>query len=82
MAVQSIGNHRSSTSADDETRFVEREVKVGASSGALVEVVQGIKPGERVVTEDSFFSGPRPPRRARVGSSKLLTWPLGPRGTL
>jgi membrane fusion protein, heavy metal efflux system len=56
-AVQSIGNRAVVyVGVDgDAGRFVEREVKLGSSSGDLMEVVQGIKPGERVVTEGSFF---------------------------
>jgi len=41
--------------ADGEGRFVERPVKLGQPVGDLVEVVEGLKPGERVVTEGSFF---------------------------
>jgi RND family efflux transporter MFP subunit len=56
-AVQSIGDRTVVyVAADgDETRFIERMVKLGPSSGASVEVVEGVKPGERVVTEGSFF---------------------------
>lgn len=39
----------------DDMRFIERVVKLGASSGASVELIEGVKPGERVVTEGSFF---------------------------
>jgi multidrug efflux pump subunit AcrA (membrane-fusion protein) len=41
--------------ADDEGRFIERVVSVGARAGDFVEVVEGLKPGERVVSEGSFF---------------------------
>jgi cobalt-zinc-cadmium efflux system membrane fusion protein len=34
--------------------FEERKVKLGAESGQYVEVVSGLKPGERVVTNGSF----------------------------
>lgn len=40
---------------DDEGRFVERTVKLGPRAGELVEVLEGLRPGERVVTEGSFF---------------------------
>lgn len=56
-AVQSIGERAVVYVVADgeETRFVERAVKLGPPSGDFVEVIQGIKPGERVVTEGSFF---------------------------
>ncbi|MGH7325630.1 MAG: efflux RND transporter periplasmic adaptor subunit [Candidatus Rokuibacteriota bacterium] len=40
---------------DGEGRFVERPVKLGQAVGDFVEVVEGLKPGEKVVTEGSFF---------------------------
>jgi hypothetical protein len=36
-------------------KFTEREVRLGQSSGELVEVVSGVQPGDVVVTEGSFF---------------------------
>jgi plastocyanin len=36
-------------------KFVEREVRLGQSSGEQVEVVSGVQPGDVVVTEGSFF---------------------------
>ena len=39
----------------DPGRFVERTVKLGAVVGDSVEVLDGLKPGERVVTAGSFF---------------------------
>jgi RND family efflux transporter MFP subunit len=41
--------------SDDERRFVERPVRLGPSVGDLVQVLEGVKPGERVVTEGSFL---------------------------
>jgi RND family efflux transporter MFP subunit len=41
--------------AADEHRFVERPVRLGAPAGDLVQVLEGVKPGERVVTEGSFL---------------------------
>ena len=35
-------------------RFIEREVRLGQSSGAQVEVTSGLQPGDQVVTEGSF----------------------------
>lgn len=40
---------------DGEGRFAERPVKLGQPAGDLVEVIEGLTPGERVVTEGSFF---------------------------
>jgi len=39
----------------DEGRFAERPVKLGAAVGELVQVLEGVKAGERVVTTGSFF---------------------------
>jgi multidrug efflux pump subunit AcrA (membrane-fusion protein) len=41
--------------ADGEHRFVERAVRLGPAVGDLVQVLEGVKPGERVVTEGSFL---------------------------
>jgi multidrug efflux pump subunit AcrA (membrane-fusion protein) len=41
--------------AGDEHRFVERTVRLGPTVGDLVQVLEGVKPGERVVTEGSFL---------------------------
>jgi len=56
-AVQSVGN-RSVVYVlveGDEGRFVERTVKLGAAVEDSVEVVDGVKPGEHIVTAGSFF---------------------------
>ncbi len=39
----------------EEGKFTERPVKVGPSRGNLVQVLEGLKPGEKVVTVGSFF---------------------------
>jgi cobalt-zinc-cadmium efflux system membrane fusion protein len=56
-AVQSIGERTVVYVAmpDAEGRFVERPVKVGPPMGDDVQVVDGVKPGERIVTEGSFL---------------------------
>ena len=56
-AVQSIGERAVVyvVAEGDEPRFIERPVKLGPSSGTSVEVLEGVKVGERVVTEGSFF---------------------------
>ena len=56
-AIQAIGSRSVVyVAADgDEGRFIERAVTVGAPVGDAVEVIEGLKPGERVVSEGSFF---------------------------
>jgi multidrug efflux pump subunit AcrA (membrane-fusion protein) len=39
----------------EEGKFVERTVRLGPPAGEFVPVLVGLKPGERVVTEGSFF---------------------------
>jgi RND family efflux transporter MFP subunit len=57
VAVQNIGDRsfvyvrRPSA----PTEFIEREVRLGASSGNEVHVLSGLNPGEQVVTQGSFF---------------------------
>src|SRR5215813_10839905 len=56
-AVQTIGD-RSVVyvpAEGEEGRFVECAVKLGAPTGDLVPVLDGLKPGEKVVTDGSFF---------------------------
>ena len=55
-AVQSIGNRTVVyVATDEEGRFVERPVKIGSAGGDTVDVLAGLKSGETVVTEGSFF---------------------------
>jgi cobalt-zinc-cadmium efflux system membrane fusion protein len=56
-AVQAVGERTVVyVAADDaEGRFTERAVKLGPAAGEFVQVVEGLRPGERVVTEGSFF---------------------------
>lgn len=56
-AVQSIGDRTVVyvPSEGEEGRFTERAVKLGRPAGDFIEAIEGIKPGERVVTEGSFF---------------------------
>jgi RND family efflux transporter MFP subunit len=56
-AIQAIGNRSVVyvVTDGDEGRFIERVVGLGALAGDAVEVVSGLKPGERVVSEGSFF---------------------------
>lgn len=56
-AVQAIGDRSVVYVAvpDGDGRFIERLVKVGPPVGDHVQVLEGVKPGERIVTEGSFF---------------------------
>jgi multidrug efflux pump subunit AcrA (membrane-fusion protein) len=56
-AIQAIGNRSVVyvAAGGDDGRFIERAVTVGAPLGDAVEVIEGLKPGERVVSEGSFF---------------------------
>jgi len=56
-AVQTIGDRSVVyVPADsDEGKFVERRVKLGARSAEFVQVLEGLTPGDKVVTEGSFF---------------------------
>jgi RND family efflux transporter MFP subunit len=40
---------------DGENRFTERPVRLGLAAGDVVAVLEGLKPGERVVTDGSFL---------------------------
>jgi RND family efflux transporter MFP subunit len=55
-AVQSIGDRTVVyvPVEGDDARFVERLVKLGAAIGDSIQVLEGLKPGERVVTSGSF----------------------------
>jgi cobalt-zinc-cadmium efflux system membrane fusion protein len=72
-AVQNVGDRTVVYLANPKEpgKFIEREVRLGPSSGEQVEVVSGVKPGDVVVTEGSFFVraererlGLRPPATA------------------
>jgi RND family efflux transporter MFP subunit len=56
-AVQNVGDRTVVYLANlkEPGRFVEREVRLGQTSGEQVEVVSGVQQGDVVVTEGSFF---------------------------
>jgi RND family efflux transporter MFP subunit len=56
-AVQSVGERTVVYVPVDgeEGKFTERPVKLGQPAGDIVQVLEGLKPGEKVVTEGSFF---------------------------
>jgi RND family efflux transporter MFP subunit len=56
VAVQTIGGRTVVyVATEDEGRFVETPVTLGAAVGDAVQVLTGVKPGDKVVTEGSFF---------------------------
>ena len=56
-AVQTVGNRQVVYLANpsEAGKFVEREVRLGEASGDQVEVVAGVKPGDQLVSNGSFF---------------------------
>jgi cobalt-zinc-cadmium efflux system membrane fusion protein len=56
-AVQNVGDRTVVYLANpkDPGKFVEREVRLGQTSGEQVEVLSGVQPGDIVVTTGSFF---------------------------
>ena len=56
-AVQAVGNRNVVYVPVEggEGRFAERAVKLGSARGDTFEVLDGLKPGELVVTAGSFF---------------------------
>lgn len=54
-AVQTIGNEQVVFLPLGEGRFKMRKVILGEESGDLVRIASGLNPGEKVVTEGSFF---------------------------
>jgi cobalt-zinc-cadmium efflux system membrane fusion protein len=56
-AVQNVGDRTVVYLANSKEpgKFIEREVRLGQTSGEQVEVVSGVQPGDVVVTEGSFF---------------------------
>jgi cobalt-zinc-cadmium efflux system membrane fusion protein len=54
-AVQYIDNQPVVFVRESETRFVRRLVRLGATANEVVEVLEGVKAGEPVVSEGSFY---------------------------
>src|SRR3989441_2093660 len=55
-AVQTVGDRSVIyVFAGEEGRFVERTIRLGVAIDDTVQVLEGLKPGERIVTEGSFF---------------------------
>jgi cobalt-zinc-cadmium efflux system membrane fusion protein len=69
VAVQTIGGRHVVFVAvpDEEGRFVQRTVTLGALVGESYPVLQGLQPGEVVVTEGSFFLRAESLRNAPAG---------------
>lgn len=54
-AVQQIENQPVVFVRQSDTRFERRNVQLGTTGGGSVEVVSGLKPGERIVGDGSFY---------------------------
>jgi cobalt-zinc-cadmium efflux system membrane fusion protein len=55
-AIQTVGERSVVyVPADEEGRFIERTVKLGAIVGDYIQIEEGVKAGERVATEGSFL---------------------------
>jgi len=56
-AVQSIGDRSVVyiAASEDEGRFIERTVTLGVAAGDLVQVIDGLEVGERIVSDGAFF---------------------------
>jgi membrane fusion protein, heavy metal efflux system len=56
-AVQTVGDRQVVyvASPSEPGKFGEREIRLGEAAGEQVEVVSGVKPGDRVVSKGSFF---------------------------
>jgi cobalt-zinc-cadmium efflux system membrane fusion protein len=68
-AVQTIGD-RSVVyvpAEGEEGKFVERAVKLGTPAGEFVPVLSGLKPGDKVVTDGSFYLRAEAARRRSGG---------------
>lgn len=53
-ALQRLGNQIYTYVAVGSHRYEERSVKVGSDNGHLVEILQGLKPGEKIVTHGTL----------------------------
>jgi hypothetical protein len=73
-AVQNVGDRTVVYVANPKEpgKFVEREVRLGQTSGQQVEVVSGVQLGDVVVTEGSFFVRAE---RERLGLRPAATGP-------
>jgi RND family efflux transporter MFP subunit len=55
-AVQSIGTRSVVyVATDDEGRFIERPVRLGEAVGDTIEVIEGVRAGDRIVIDGSFY---------------------------
>ncbi len=57
VAVQNVGDREVVylVSSTEPGKFTERQVRLGQISGSQVEVLSGLRPGDVIVTEGSFF---------------------------
>jgi hypothetical protein len=80
-AIQNVADRQVAYVAvpGEPARFVEREVRLGRSSGDIVEVLSGLNPGESVVSQGSFLLRAEAERlgvRAASGSGATGTAPM------
>jgi RND family efflux transporter MFP subunit len=59
---------------DAWTQFAEREVRLGVQSGEHVQVLSGLRPGDRVVAEGSFFLRAERERLGLRPASSVAPW--------
>ena len=73
-AVQTVGDREVVylVSSTEPGKFTERQVRLGQPSGSQIEVLSGVRPGDVIVTEGSFFV------RAERGRSGPRTLPAEP----
>jgi plastocyanin len=90
IAVQNIGDRQVVYLANPKEpgTFIEREVRLGDAAGDMVPVLVGVKPGDIIVTEGSFYVraererlGLRPPESASASPTQGSA-PEGPRVTV
>ena len=55
LLVRQRPYHMVTDSDGEEGKFTERPVKLGPPMGDAIQVVEGLKPGEKVVTDGSFL---------------------------
>lgn len=70
-AILSTGNRHVSFVSLGEGRFEPRDVTIGLSSGGMVQILEGLQPGEKVVTSGQFLLDSE--SRMREALAKMVT---------
>jgi RND family efflux transporter MFP subunit len=75
-AVQNVGDRTVVYLANPKEpgNFIEREIRLGQTSGEQIEVASGVQPGDAVVTQGSFFVRAE---RERLGLGRAASAPVG-----